>query len=144
MSLFPLASLPLILLCHGGGYGDPGYPNIFNPPIYFCLPRMRTRSALSLNRPSKSYRFCHYALRSLPLFCHVTNLTVTFEYSKKTVQLTLKGTNQKFITQKCSVKTENWMQREESPRSVIECLPVHRNRLRFLFTLQTPRPVSTC
>ena len=31
MSLFPLASLPLILLCHGGGYGDPGYPNIFNP-----------------------------------------------------------------------------------------------------------------
>ena len=50
MSLFPLASLPLILLCHGGGYGDPGYPNIFNPPTYFCLPRMRTRSALSLNR----------------------------------------------------------------------------------------------
>ena len=55
MSLFPLASLPLILLCHGGGYGDPGYPNIFNPPIYFCLQRMRTRSALSLNRRPPSH-----------------------------------------------------------------------------------------
>ena len=72
MSLFPLASLPLILLCHGGGYGDPGYPNIFNPPIYFCLPRMRARSALSLNRrPSHTgsvimrSRHCHWRVDSV-------------------------------------------------------------------------------
>ena len=66
MSLFPLASLPLILLCHGGGTVTRAIQIYSTPPIYFCLPRMRTRSALSLNRrPSHTgsvimrSRHCH-------------------------------------------------------------------------------------
>ena len=92
MSLFPLASLPLILLCHGGGYGDPGYPNIFNPPDIFLSSAHAYTQCAVVKPPTKSYRFCHYALRSLPQTRRLFHNVLTAPYTISSYHIICKYT----------------------------------------------------